>query len=152
MSIVVAVIQKGNYLQVRIMERCFVNHDHTIGMHLPVQISQGLGISHSKTMPAITASVHIRTTMPMTITPTLCKVLSASWWRKIRIEHFDMLRASTKSTVDMKTFIWICSMSIDLRRHCRFPRPESTAVEMMTVAPMPHNEAPTIITSSGSGR
>jgi hypothetical protein len=48
-------------------------------MHLPVQISQGLGISHSNTIPAITASVHTSTTMPIVMTPNLCKVVPAKW-------------------------------------------------------------------------
>lgn len=121
-------------------------------MHLPVHISHGRGSSHSNTMPAITASVHTSTTIPMNITPTLCKVLSAKWCRKRRIEHLEMLSANTKSIVEMKTFICTCSRSTELRRHCRFPRPESTAVEMITVAPMPHREAPTTLISSNSGR
>lgn len=53
------------------------NIGHTIGIHLPVQISHGRGISHSKMMPVMTASVHIKTTTPMIMIPSFCNVLSA---------------------------------------------------------------------------
>jgi hypothetical protein len=119
---------------------------------LPVQMSQDRGIAHSKTMPAMTASVQINTTMPIIITPHFCDVVSATWWRKRRIEHFDMLRASTNSIVETKTLICMLSKSDGSKRHPRFPRPESTAVDITTVTPRPKRKAAIMIASSDSGR
>lgn len=121
-------------------------------MHLPVQISHGLGITHSNTIPAMTASVHTITMMPIIKIPSLCKTVPATWERKSRIEHLDMLSASTNKIVEMKTLICTRSRSAEVRKHDFFPRPESTAVDMTMVAPRPHNEAATTITSSDKGR
>jgi hypothetical protein len=122
------------------------------GMHLLVQISHGRGISHPNTIPAITASVHTRTTTPMAINPTRRIVLFANWYRNRSIEHFDILSARMKRIAEINILIWICSMSVELRRHCRFPRPESTAVEITTVEPKPQSEVAMTIISSDTGR
>lgn len=67
------------------------------------------------------------------------------------MEHLDTLTARTNNTVEMNTLTWISSMLDDLRRHSRFPRPESTAVDIMTVLPRAHSEAVMMIASSESG-
>jgi hypothetical protein len=62
-----------------------------------------------------------------------------------------MLRASTKRIVDTKTLICTSFKSVRLRRHRRFPSPESTAVDMTIVAPTPHSEAATSVISLDRG-
>jgi hypothetical protein len=59
-----------------------------------------------------------------------------------------MLNANTNSIVEMKSFSWTCSTSAELSRQLRFPRPESTAVEMTTVLPRAHNDAAMTMTLS----
>jgi hypothetical protein len=84
--------------------QCYARFRLTKGMHLPVQISQGVCISHWNTMTASTATVHKSTSTPITNTPTLCNVLSTMWWRNSKTEHFDMLSTNTNSIVETKSF------------------------------------------------
>ena len=104
-SIAVAATQNGNCVSVRLDRGSHECGRRTKGIHFPVHISHGLGISHWKIMPAITAIVHRSTRIPREIAATLCRVSSATWWTYRRIVHFDMLIASTKSIVEMKIFI-----------------------------------------------
>jgi hypothetical protein len=121
-----------------------------MGIHLPVHISHGRGISHSNMMPVNAPKVHIKTTTPMIIRPTRCDVLSATLCRNTNIEHFDTLRANTKRIVETKTLTWICSRLCAVRRHPLLPRPTSVAVEIMIVVPKPHSEAATRTMSSAA--
>lgn len=104
-STAVAATQKGNCNLIRHDGGTRKRDRLTKGIHFPVHISHGFGISHSKIMPVSTAIVHRSTRILMAIAATLCRVLSAIWWIYKRIVHFDMLMASTNSIVEMKAFI-----------------------------------------------
>jgi hypothetical protein len=59
-----------------------------------------------------------------------------------------MLIVKTKRIVVTKSLSWICSKSPSLRRQLFFPKPESTAVDVITVLPRANTDAATMMTSS----
>jgi hypothetical protein len=119
-------------------------------MHFPVQIFQGVGVSHWKVIPARTTIIQNSTKTPITLDSNLCNVLRATRCKKRIAGHIDRLIARTRRIVDAKSFNCICPISATVRRHLLFPRPESTAVNIMTMLPNAHKAAAKKRTSSDS--